>query len=345
MAKNNKTRIEQAQSLANKKKGGTKSEADNFDRSSIETMASLVDAWLLRLEERNYSPRTVEMNHWTLRSFLKWSQERDVSLPEQVTKPMLESYQRWLYRYKQSNGKPLSVRTQRQRLGSVQRFFAYLCKMNRILANPASDLDLPRQPARQLPKGLPMSELLDLLNVPDISDPLGVRDRAILEVLYASGIRRAELVKLELHDIDSQARTLHVRQGKGGKSRLVPIGEKALDWLQKYLDDGREKLRVNEDEKALFLSGYGEAFSPGSLGNLVKKMMLEAGINREGSCHLLRHTCATHMLEGGADIRLIQQFLGHSKLDTTSIYTQVAITHLQEVYKRSHPSAGKSKRK
>ena len=126
---------------------------------------------------------------------------------------MLESYQRWLFRYKRSNGKALSVRTQRQRLGAVQRFFAYLGKTNRILANPASDLDLPRQPARQLPKGLPMGELLDLLNVPDVSDPLGVRDRAILEVLYASGIRRAELVSLELHDIDMHARTLYVNKG------------------------------------------------------------------------------------------------------------------------------------
>lgn len=339
MAKNNKTRIEHAQALAKKKKGGTKAGDDGFDRSSSGTLASLVDAWLERLKERNYSPRTVDMNWWTLRSFLQWSKERSLNTPEQITKPHLESYQRWLYRYKRSNGKPLSVQTQRQRIGSVQRFFAHLCKNNIILANPASDLDLPRKPARHLPKGLPMDELKKLMAVPDVLDPLGVRDRAILEVLYATGVRRTELVRLELQDIDMHARTLYVNRGKGGKSRLVPIAEKALKWLQKYLDDGRQLLLVNQQEQTLFISGYGTAFNPSALGNLIKTMMKQAEIFRDGSCHLLRHTCATHMLEGGADIRLIQQFLGHTKLDTTSIYTQVAITHLQEVYKQSHPSA------
>lgn len=339
MSKNNKTRIEHAQSFFTKPKGGTKSHPDGFDRSSNNTLASLADTWLSRLEERNYSPRTIEMNRWTLRSFLQWCQERDLTQPQTLKKPHLESFQRWLYRYKQSNGKPLSIRTQRQRLGSVQRFFTYLCKENYIDANPASDLDLPRQPSRLLPKGLPMAELQALLNIPDISDPLGVRDRAILEVLYATGIRRSELVKLQLRDIDHHARTLHVNLGKGGKSRLVPISHHALKWLEKYQQEAREKLLQNTQEQALFISGYGEAFSPGSMGNLIKKMMKEAGIHREGSTHLLRHTCATHMLEGGADIRLIQQLLGHAKLDTTSIYTQVAITHLQEVYQRSHPSA------
>lgn len=339
MSKNKKTRIEHAQSFFTKPKGGTKSSPDGFDRSSSTTLASLADRWLSRLEERNYSPRTIEMNRWTLRNFLQWCQERDLTHPQTLKKPHLESFQRWLYRYKQSNGKPLSIRTQRQRLGSVQRFFTYLCKENHIDANPASDLDLPRQPARLLPKGLPMSELQALLNIPDITDPLGVRDRAILEVLYATGIRRSELVQLQLRDIDHHARTLYVNLGKGGKSRLVPISHNALKWLDKYQIHAREKLLHHSNEQALFISGYGEAFSPGAMGNLIKKMMKEAGIHREGSTHLLRHTCATHMLEGGADIRLIQQLLGHAKLDTTSIYTQVAITHLQEVYQRSHPSA------
>jgi integrase/recombinase XerD len=161
----------------------------------------------------------------------------------------------------------------------------------------------------------------------------------LLETLYATGIRRTELVRIELQDLDPKSQTLHIREGKGGKSRLVPIGQQALFWIDKYLQVTRPKLLLDSEQQALFLTGYGGAFSANSLGNLIKKMMTSAEIRRDGSTHLLRHTCATHMLEGGADIRLIQQLLGHSKLDTTSIYTQVAITHLQEVYKISHPSA------
>ena len=144
---NHKTRLEHSQSLANKKKGGTKSSDDGFDRSTPDTMASLLDTWLQYQTERNYSPRTISMNRSTLRVFLQWSQERDLTRPEQLTKSLLESYQRHLYRHTKRDGKPLSIRTQRQRLGTVQRYFAHLCKKNHLDANPASDLDLPRQPA------------------------------------------------------------------------------------------------------------------------------------------------------------------------------------------------------
>lgn len=339
MAKNKKTPIQHAKELAHKPKGGTKATPDDFDRSTPDTLASLVDAWLTRLEERAYSPRTLDMNRWTLRGFLQWCHQRDLIDPKTITKSHLEAYQRWLFRHRKKNGQPLSIRTQRQRLGSIQRLFAHLCKTNHLPANPAADLELPRQPARLLPKGLPQDELQNLLSQPDILDPLGIRDRAILETLYATGCRRTELCRLELHDLDPLAQTLHIRHAKGGKSRLVPIGRQALHWLENYMQNTRPQLLLDPAENALFLTGYGQAFSPGSLGNLIKKLMTAAGIHRPGSTHLLRHTCATHMLENGADIRLIQQLLGHAKLDTTSLYTEVAITHLQEVYNRAHPSA------
>ena len=122
---------------------------------------------------------------------------------------------------------------------------------------------------------------------------------------------------------------------------MLPIGQKAVKWLQKYLQETRLELLLDHTEKALFIYGYGERLSTGYIGNWMKKTLRAAGIEKPGCCHLLRHTCATHMLENGADIRLIQQFLGHASLDTTSIYTQVAITHLQQVYERTHPSAAK----
>jgi len=325
--------------MRHRRKGGQEPGDDGLDRSTPQTLPSLADAWQDRLEERNYSPRTVQMHKWALQSFLKWAQERDLTAPPEITRTHLESYQRWLFRYRQANGKPLAAGTQRQRLGALRRFFAHLTRSGHIPANPAADLELPRLSHPKLPKGLPRDELLALLALPEVSDPLGIRDRAILELFYATGIRRAELARLDLPDLDPNAATLHIRQGKGGKSRLVPVGKTALHWLDKYLTETRPRLVLDPAEQALFLSGYGERISTGHLGNWMKKTLKAAGINRPGCCHLLRHTCATHMLEGGADTRFIQQLLGHASLETTAIYTQVAITALQEAYNRTHPSA------
>lgn len=322
-------------------KGGKQALPDGFDRSSRDTLASLVDRYKKHLDVMGYSPRTIAMHHWTLRSFLQWSEQRSITDSASITKLQLESYQRYLYRYRQKNGNPLAIGTQRSRLGALQRLFAWLTKQNHIPANPASELELPRKQHRRLPKGLSKEELNDLLNIPDVRDSLGIRDRAMLETLYATAIRRSELINLDLSDLDLSQQTLHIRRGKGGKSRLVPVGKQALHWLDKYQLETRTRLMHSATEQALFISGYGDRLTSGYLGNLVKKAMIAAGIKKTGSCHLLRHTCATHMLEGGADIRYIQQLLGHSSLETTSIYTEVAIRQLLIVYNQTHPSAVK----
>ena len=331
--------IEAARRLRGRRRGGKEERPDGLDRSAPGTLPSLADLWIERLETLAYSPRTLDMNRWTLKSFLQWAQERGIAEPAELDRPRLQSYQRWLARHRQKNGLPLAVRTQRQRLGSLRRFFAWLCREGLLPANPAADLDLPRQPARLLPRGLPRDELARLLAVPDTEDPLGIRDRAILETLYATGARRTELCRLQLPDLDPRARTLHIKDGKGGKERLVPVGKTALKWIDRYLLQCRPLLSDDPAEQTLFLTGYGEGFAPAALANLVKKMMKAAGIDRPGSCHLLRHTAATHLLEGGAPLRLIQQFLGHSKADTTALYTQVAIAELRAAYDRAHPSA------
>jgi len=205
--------------MRGRRKGGrTGTTPDGFDRSSPDTLASLADHWMRRLEERAYSPRTLDMHRWALKSFLQWCHERDLVNPGGITKPILESFQRWLYRYKQANGRPLGVTTQRNRLGAVQRFFAWLCRGNILQANPAADLELPRKPARHLPKALGYDELADLFALPDTGDVLGLRDRCILEVLYSCGLRRSEVTRLDLEDIDFARAVLTVRQGKGGKS-------------------------------------------------------------------------------------------------------------------------------
>ena len=147
-----------------------------------------------------------------------------------------------------------------------------------------------------------------------------------------------ELTRLECSDLNRPRRTLRVRQGKGNKDRVVPIGRRALRWVDKYLADVRPRLVVDGSENALFLTCYGEGFNPDVLSRRVSAIVRAAGVERRGSCHLLRHSCATHMLEGGADIRFIQKLLGHAKLETTAIYTEVSIRQLQKVHERTHPA-------
>lgn len=331
--------IRSARGMRQRRKGGMSAANDGFDRTHPETLARCVDGWLEYLLERNYSPRSVEGDRWALRAFLQWSQERDLRRPEQITKPILESYQRWLYRCRTTQDKPLSVTTQRRYLNAVQRLFAWLCRNNAITANPACDLELPRKQRQLLPRALSQEEVWRLLAAPDTSDPLGVRDRTIIELLYSTGLRRTELVRLDVEDIEADRGVLLVRQGKGGKDRFVPVGERALAWINRYRDQVRPQLEMSSRQRALFLTGYGDRFSSGYLGNWLRRLLDQIGITKMGSCHLLRHSCATHMLEHGADIRYIQQMLGHNSLETTQIYTQVDIGQLRDVHARTHPGA------
>ena len=165
----------------------------------------------------------------------------------------------------------------------------------------------------------------------DTTTPWGIRDRAMLEVLYSTGMRRAELAGLGVDDWDWARRAIAIRQGKGGRDRVVPIGDRAAVWLARYLDTVRSDLVREPDDGTLFLTDYGECFGKNRLGDLVRRYLDWAGITIPGSCHLLRHACATHMLENGADIRYIQALLGHADLRSTQIYTQVSIVRLKEV--------------
>jgi integrase/recombinase XerD len=179
-------------------------------------------------------------------------------------------------------------------------------------ANPAADLDLPRKQARQLPKALSAQEIKLLLAIPNPADPFGLRDRTILELFYATGIRRTELVNLDHGDFDPASLTLIVRKGKGGKSRMLPVGERAAAWLDRFLAESRPLFHHLPQETALFLSGYGTRITPAYIGNWIKGLMKSCGIDKPGSCHLFRHSCATDMHRGGADIRYVQEMLGHA---------------------------------
>jgi integrase/recombinase XerD len=185
---------------------------------------------------------------------------------------------------------------------------------------------------------LSADEVERILNQTLLHGELGIRDRAIIETLYSTGIRRAELANLKLYDIDTRNGTLMIREGKGKKDRMVPIGQRAGDWIDRYRDEVRPSLTVEPDAGYLFLHEYGEPFRGNRLTDLVKKYIQAAGVNKPGACHIFRHTMATLMLDNGADIRFIQAMLGHSDLSTTQIYTQVSIAKLKEIHALTHPA-------
>ena len=204
----------------------------------------------------------------------------------------------------------------------------------------AKDLELPK-PERRLPlQVLTADEVESTMNQTDVQRPMGLRDRAILETFYSTGIRASELANLQLYDLDADRKVLIIRQGKGKKDRVVPIGERAIRWLQKYMADVRPALvEQTQPHPTLFVTAQGTPISRSLLACLVKRYMRKAGIRKPGSCHLLRHTAATLMMENGADLRSLQLFLGHACLKTTQLYTHVSIQRLQEVHRKTHPAS------
>jgi integrase/recombinase XerD len=285
-----------------------------------------------------YSVRTIASQRHAIGRFIAWCDERGLNRPQDITRPILERYQRHVYHYRKHNGTPLSVSAQLGLILPLQAWFKWLTKQNHILYNPAADLDLPTRP-KALPKGLlSIAQVEEVLNTCDTTRAEGLRMRAMLETLYSTGIRRFELAGLKLFDIDLERGALMVRQGKGAKDRLVPIGARACAWIDKYLREVRPELTTSHDDYTLFLDDDGRPYDPGRLGDRVKKQLIAAGIVHPGACHLFRVACATHMLENGADIRFIQSLLGHAKLDTTQIYTQVSLAKLKEVHNATHPA-------
>lgn len=298
-----------------------------------------VTQFLEALAVKNFSPHTLHRLNKSLGYFIRWADERGITHPVDVTRPLLLRYQRGLYHQRKANGQPLAWRTQHAHLYAVRAFFRWLSRENYLLSNPASELELPRLEFRLPRTVLTPTEAAAVLNQPNIQDALGLRDRAMLETLYSTGMRRSELVALTLYDVDMDRGIVSIRQGKGRKDRTVPIGEQALAWIVKYRDDARPSLVVEPDPHLLFLGQTGHAIDAEHLTRLVRTYVARAAIGKHGACHLFRHTCATLMLENGADIRFIQELLGHAQLASTQIYTQVSIKHLKAIHTATHPSA------
>ena len=210
----------------------------------------------------------------------------------------------------------------------------------RILSeNPTADLELPK-PNRDLPlRRLSTEELERIFAVPDVTQALGLRDRAMLETFYSTAMRSSELMQLNVYDVDSERGVITIYRGKGRKDRVVPVGARALAWIVRYLETVRPRLVERTDELALFVSYRGRRFGRNNISGLVRDYLDRAGIQQRGSCHLFRHTAATSMLEHGADLRSLQMLLGHERLETTQVYTHVSIRRLKEVHDKTHPGS------
>ncbi len=320
--------------MTRQRRGRRKRTATVAPTNALEAMLAEYLNWT---QVRNYSEVTVRNRRVHIGFFLRWCVERGLREPVEITRPVLERYQRFLFHYRKQNGQPLSFHSQHSRVAPVRVWFKWLVRQNYLLANPASEIELPRLGFR-LPQVLSIAEAEQVIGQPDLHDPLGLRDRAILETLYSTGIRRLELIHLKLYDMDLGRGIVTIRQGKGKKDRVLPIGDRAVAWIEKYLHEVRPRLVVEPDDGTLFLSAAGEEISRDHLTHMARGYIAQANIGKTGACHLFRHTMATLMLENGADIRFIQQMLGHAKLSSTQIYTQVSIRMLKQVHSMTHPA-------
>ena len=306
----------------------------------MSTLANEFELYLDWMEVHNYAATTIENRRRYLGYFGSFLAKMGIRQSAEVTYELVVAYQGAVHAYRKTNGSPLSIATQVQRLIPVTQFFSWARREHRNPQNPAADLLMPR-PDRQLPEAtLSHSEMARLLAIPDVTRPLGLRDRAVLEVFYSSALRRSELIGLRTRDVDFDRGTLFVHRGKGAKDRHVPIGERALFWVRLYLGIVRPLFESAAPSEILFLSSVGTPLCADWLCRKTRSYLRRAGIHKRGSCHLLRHSVATLMLEGGADIRYVAEMLGHARLETTQRYTRVSIDRLRSVHATCHPAAG-----
>ncbi|UWS28313.1 site-specific tyrosine recombinase XerC [Erwinia pyrifoliae] len=312
---------------------------ENHISQQGQTLRRLAESWLAHLAAAGRSPRTVQGYRERVLAFLAWCEPRGIRYAPQVSLAVLESYQRYLRGYRKADGTLLAVNGQRHLLSAIRMLLRWLLQRHHILYNPAELLALPKEERRLPAQVFSEAETRRVLQSLDAGTPPGLRNRAILELLWSTGIRRTELANLLLSDVDAVRGVVNVRRGKGGRDRVVPVGHTALIWLGRYLKDVRPRLAQRFDSGHLFISHKGTGLGRSTLTAMAGRAIREgAHLKKAGACHIFRHSMATQMLENGADTRHIQAILGHEKLETTQIYTRVAIGHLQKVHAHTHPA-------
>jgi integrase/recombinase XerD len=281
--------------------------------------------------EKGLAANSVEAYGRDLRRYVDHLASLGISSWEAVTKAEIRAHLAGLVR------RGISARSQARALSAIRSLHALLYAEKLVPANAADEIDSPRA-GRVLPEPVSREDLARLLAAPDVRRPAGRRDRAMLELLYATGLRVSELVSLELNDVDLESRVL-VARGKGAKERLVPVGAPAADAVKLYLAGARDALLKGRRSKDLFVTPRGRRMTRQGMAKLLSRYARAAGIRRRLSPHKLRHSFATHLLEGGADLRAVQELLGHADVTTTQIYTHVDRSHAKRLHERFHPRA------
>lgn len=299
-----------------------------------------IELFAAHLHQRGFKRGSVTLRLQSLRYAESYLTRRGITNVQAITAKHITAYAAYLRRYRTKAGGKLSTSAIITRLVSVKLFFRFLCEENHLLADVAKDLKIPRTENRIADRFLSLAEVERILALPDLTTSLGLRDRALMETFYSTGLRRQELCRLQIADINMQQGTLLVRFAKNDKMRIVPIGERAQHWIKLYLQDARPHLLRDFNVPELFISNRGKGLSHSAAGWIFEEYKASAGIEKRGACHLLRHSMATHMLTGGCDIRFIQEMLGHSSLCSTEIYTKVDLTALRDAYLTYHPLNG-----
>ena len=295
----------------------------NISSESKQVIDSFLDTlWM----ERGLSENTLSAYRSDLYKFSLWLQQQKIVLVKVEPTDILAYL---------ALPESKSVRTVARRLSSLRRLYEYLLREDQIKHNPVSNVDAPRL-GRTLPKSLTEIEVDALLDAPDTKQTLGLRDKCMLEILYATGLRVSELVNLTIQQVNLRQGVVRVI-GKGNKERLVPFGEEATQWLDQYLGSARNEILNNVMSDALFPSKRGKAMTRQTFWHMIKRYAIVAGIKKTLSPHVLRHAFATHLINHGADLRVVQILLGHSDISTTQIYTHVARERLKDLHAEHHP--------
>lgn len=294
--------------------------------SSITALEQFIDAlWM----ERGLSKNTLAAYRADISGLGNWlRKEKSTDLLTARRADILEYFD---YRV----GRGAQPRSTARLLSSIRRFYQYFVRQGKIPEDPSKNIEAPKL-GRTLPKSLSEMEVEALLSAPDTGDVLGLRDRTMLELLYAGGLRVSELVGLNISQVNMQQGILRLT-GKGNKERLVPLGEEAINWLQRYLAESRSALVKTNQSDALFVTRRGGAMTRQAFWYIIKRYASTAAISQDMSPHTLRHSFATHLLNNGADLRVVQMLLGHSDLSTTQIYTHVARERLKDLHEQHHP--------
>lgn len=291
--------------------------------------STLIDRFLDALwMERGLSKNTLAAYRSDLQKLAAWLDSQDRTLMNAGRNDLL-AYLAYCVK------KGMHARSSARILSSVRRLYQYLVREGALTEDPSARIESPKL-GRPLPKTLTEDEVVRLLQAPDVTTPLGQRDRTMLEVLYATGLRVSELVGLEVARVSLSQGVVRVI-GKGGKERLVPLGEEALDWITRYQASSRPELLQGRVCNALFVTRRGDAMTRQAFWYLIKRHALNVGIHKPLSPHVMRHAFASHLLNHGADLRVLQMLLGHSDLSTTQIYTHVARERLKEMHATHHP--------